>query len=99
MKNSILLFCLIFLFNSCEKDKASGSLTVSGYLTNGTSPVKNAKVDLDDLVQYKATSNSEGYFEINNVPEGDYKLNYGIGSENEGFSKISERFEQMVTCF
>ncbi len=91
MKKLILLFFMVLFICSCEKEKASGTLTVSGYLTNGTRPVAKAKVNLDDLIQYSATSNSEGFFEIKDVPEGEYQLNYSVGSESESFSKNSDK--------
>jgi len=91
MKNLLLLCFLVMFICGCEKEKDTGALTVSGYLTNGTGPVVKAKVNLDDLVQYSTTSNSEGFFEISNVPEGEYQLNFSVGSESESFSKNSEK--------
>lgn len=91
MKNLVLFSFLVLLLLACEKDKASGALTVSGFLTNGEKPVVNAKVNLDDLIQYSASSDAEGFFEIKNVPEGEYQLNYSIGSESESFSRSSNK--------
>ncbi len=97
MKKSLLLFFgLAFLVLSCNKEKESSietALTVSGYLNNGKSPVANAIIDIDDLVQYQVASNTEGFFEIKNVTSGSHKLNYKVGSDEGSFSKITETIE------
>lgn len=76
-----------------EKEITTGTLTVSGLLTNGTAPVANATVDIDDLVQYKVRSDVNGFFEIKNVSSGKHTLNYEVSSDTGAFSKVSDTLE------
>ncbi len=92
-KLSLLIFAISLTCCDSEKEVATGTLTVSGVLTNGTVPVANATVDIDDLVQYQVRSDVNGFFEIENVSSGSHTLNYEISSDNGAFSKVTDPLE------
>jgi hypothetical protein len=88
MKKLLFLLVVISLFASCNKDKlVTGELTVSGYLTNVNTPVANAEVDINDLVKFRVKSDTNGFFEIINIPSGTHELNYQVASNQAAFRK------------
>jgi len=82
-----ILFSLAILIG-CQKDEEKTDFKVSGILKSDGKPLANATVDIDGLEQYKTTSNSEGYFVIENVPAGSHSLNTKkSGSDNSFIQK------------
>ena len=82
-----ILFSLTILIG-CQKDVEKTNFKVSGILKSDGKPLANATVDIDGLEQYKTTSNSEGYFVIENVPAGGHSLNTKkSGSDNSFVQK------------
>jgi len=65
---SILISCKE---NSTESEKFH---KVSGTVIYNNVPMENATISLDRMINFTTTSNSSGYFEINNVPEDNYTL-------------------------
>lgn len=83
MRTILLIFFLCLMLIGCNRDDdADSNYTVSGYCTSNGLPVENVKVDLDGLVQYQTFSNSEGYFEINNVSGGLHDLKATKSKDN-----------------
>jgi hypothetical protein len=62
------------LFAGCQKEEKSTIFSVSGYLKMNDMPVSGATLIIDELEQYKATSDANGYFHIDNVSQGIHKL-------------------------
>jgi hypothetical protein len=100
MKKLFIVLNILLFITGCTEDKPIfGDLKVSGYLSNGTGPVANAVVDLNDLVQFRVSSDNEGFFEINNVPSGAHKLNYQVNLESGSFSKVTEDIQLTSDLF
>jgi len=90
--NIIVLLSVSIIFVSCSEsstDSNSGQLySVSGYVYMKSEPVNNATISIDDKTNYTTTSNSDGYFEIKDVPEGEHVLSImKEANNNEGFSE------------
>ncbi|WP_149273767.1 fibronectin type III domain-containing protein [Pareuzebyella sediminis] len=91
MKKMLFLLFVFSLTINCTMEEAENEqYSVSGLLTNGIFPVTDATVDIDNLVQYRVKSDADGFFKIDNIPEGTHELNYGITIENGSFSTMSE---------
>jgi len=83
MKTSIISFIVVLslLMSGCKKETDTDpgdnktDFTVSGILKTNGKPIENAIVDIDGLEQYKVTTNSEGYFLIEDVFAGNHTLN------------------------
>ncbi len=84
----LIIFSLIFLIG-CQKDEEKTDFKVSGILKSDGKPLANATVDIDGLEQYKTITNSEGYFLIENVPEGSHSLNTKKKSSDNSFIQKS----------
>ncbi len=94
--NARTYFLILFLFSllvfGCRKDDNKDSnYDVSGYLYTNGQPIANASVNLDDMVQFQATSGSDGYFEIKDVSEGDHNLKTAKTYDDGSF--ITRSFE------
>jgi len=76
MQKIITSLIIVFLFVCCNKDSTSSGrkYTVSGYVFYINSPMENATVSIDNKANFTSYSNNIGYFEIKNVPEGEYVL-------------------------
>ena len=96
MKNVLPLLLLLafttFLFASCKKEGIGGKSSVSGYVKHHGLAISNAVVYIKygatefpgtDISKYddRATSNSEAFFEIENLRRGNYYL-YSVGFDN-----------------
>jgi len=71
----IILFSLIV--TSCKNDSTEPEhnyYKVSGTVISGGIPIVNATISLDKRANLSTQSNSSGYFEISNVPKGNYTL-------------------------
>ena len=77
LKIFILLLLSVILASACKKDKEENNdlFTISGYILSDGEPMGDAEVNVDMLEQYKATTNDEGYFSIDNVSPGKHTLN------------------------
>jgi hypothetical protein len=73
----ILLLVSMILATACKKDKEEEDTLyrISGYLLSDGEPMGNAQVNIDQLEQYKTTTNDEGYFSITDVSPGEHTLN------------------------
>jgi hypothetical protein len=78
MKPSNLFFFLsllsILIFGCNNDENNDSTFDVSGYLYTKGQPIANAGINLDDMVQYQAVSDNDGYFEIKNVSKGSHNL-------------------------
>jgi hypothetical protein len=92
-KLTILCFLIPFiLMTGCNKEEeipGSATYDISGKLYMNTLPVKNVKLNIDDLEQYKTTTDDEGRFLIENVSAGDHKLNAVFNDNDQSFSQRS----------
>ncbi|RKY94985.1 MAG: hypothetical protein DRQ01_01005 [Ignavibacteriae bacterium] len=92
MKNNILnlivLLSVSIIFVSCTEsltDSTTGQLySVSGYVYMKSEPVNDATINIDGKINYPTTSNSDGYFEIKDVPEGEHVLSVMKDANNNG---------------
>lgn len=77
-RNIVYVGCLVFLLIFCSRSdsptEASKEFVVSGYIKIHTTPVADAPVQIDQVLNWKATTNAEGYFEIKNVTDGQHIL-------------------------
>ena len=93
MKKSILLLILLYTVFSfgCKEDEElqQSKHSVSGVLLIGTTPVKDAEVDIDGFEQYKTRTDENGRFLIENVSTGICKLNASYRCDDESFAKRS----------
>ncbi len=92
MKNNILNIIVLLIVSliviSCNEsstDSTTGQLySVSGYVYMKSEPVNDATISIDDKTNYTTTSNSDGYFEIKDVPEGEHVLSVIKDANNNG---------------
>ncbi len=89
-----IFFSLIILIG-CQKDEEKNGFNVSGTLQSNGKPLGNVSVNIDGLEQYKTTSNSEGYFIIENVPTGSHSLNTNKSGLDNSF--IRKSFDVEIT--
>ena len=83
-----ILAILIFLLG-CQEEELKTDFNVSGYLKSDGKPLVNASVDIDGLEQYKTSTNTDGYFIIENIPAGTYSLNTKMSSNNKSYIQRS----------
>ena len=69
MKQLFTLLCAMFLINTAAQNSVSGKITDAG----NQQPLEQVSVYFPELGQ-GAVTNSEGEFQINNLPTGSYKL-------------------------
>lgn len=95
MKNYFLtsILCFLVILIGCKKDEEINDYKISGILKTNGEPLENVTVDIDGLEQYKTTTNSEGYFVIDNVSEGSHSLNAKKKSTDNSFIKKSYDIE------
>jgi hypothetical protein len=84
---------VFFILIGCQKDDTKSDYEVSGILKSAGKPLDNASVDIDGLEQYKTTTNSEGYFLIENVPAGNHSLNTKKNGTDNSFIQKSYDIE------
>jgi len=78
-----LLFAVVFIpFISYSQN------TVKGKITDGSSPIEFASVNLEGT-KYYATTNQKGNFEITQIPDGEYKLTVSM----LGYETVSKRIK------
>jgi len=70
--NLLIILATILFLISCEKNT---NYSIEGILLSDGIPLKNAIVDIDGLEQYKTSTNSDGYFTIQDVSKGTHSLN------------------------
>ncbi len=75
---SLNLFLLFFLFLlACSKsttDANKNGYTISGTITNKFGPVENAKVSIDESLNWTEYTDQSGHFEIDGVEKGKHTL-------------------------
>ena len=90
MKRFIIFLIIICTIISCQETPTENNdslYMVSGYVYSGSNPVQNAKVSIDNAVNYSSESNSEGFFTINDVPKGEHTLAIKKTTNNNSFSE------------
>jgi len=95
MKYKFILAVLISLFLQigCNKEPfitESGLYSVSGKIYNSKGSVQNAKITIDNSVNWTAYTSEEGSFMIENVPEGTHKIEIEKENPDKSFSEKSE---------
>lgn len=103
MKTKIAIIILIFVISfACTKigTEADGNLTVSGTVFYNSEPITNATVRLSNINRYETTliTNEDGYFEFQNVPNGEYELRYTKTFENGCFVERSDEINVVENC-
>lgn len=95
MRNYYLTLLVFFfaILVGCQKDEEKIDFKVSGILKSDGKPLENASINIDGLEQYKTTSNSEGYFVIENIPKGRHTLNTNKSSTDNSFINKSYDIE------
>ncbi|MCF6268287.1 MAG: carbohydrate binding domain-containing protein [Melioribacteraceae bacterium] len=71
---SALMLLLTFCTKSENPTETSTDSSVKGFLKIQNQPLTNAEVQIDDVLNWKTTTNEEGYFEIKNVTKGEHFL-------------------------
>jgi len=79
----IAFFILIFLMTSCDSGEFNNYGNLQGQVTSEGELLSEVKIELEDKT---AQSCEEGYWEFENIPEGEYK----ITAEKEGYYKYTE---------
>lgn len=90
--NVIILLSTPIIFLTCTESSTDSNVhplySVSGYVYMQGEPIKDALISIDDLTNYSTTSNTDGYFELRDVQEGEHNLSVKINSDNnDGFSE------------
>lgn len=95
MKANLYLIILSMLLFQCTKEEITDktSFKVAGYIYSAGKPVANASVELDSTNLYQTQTDDEGYFEIENVPTGDYMLKAHKYEPDGSFSEIESEVE------
>lgn len=91
-RQSLPLILILLLLIHCNKENTKPektSFTLSGVLVYKGNPLMDASVILDENIVYQATTNAEGYFEINDIPEGIYTLKARKTFENGSFTELT----------
>lgn len=93
MKKLVYLFvlCCFLLIGSCNKEDSpeSSVFNISGRLLVNSIPTKNVTVNIDELEQYKATTDEKGHFVIENVTKGEHILNASSNEDDQSFTQRS----------
>ncbi len=92
MKNIVLLVCIFISFNSLAQQKG----IVYGRITSDLEPVEEANIILLNS-KIVATSDSLGYFKIENLSEGNYKLQVSAMGFESVRKTISIKDNQQLT--
>jgi hypothetical protein len=77
---TVLIVVIIITFQACKSSQAPvapepvGDLKVKGKVSLNGEPVQGALVAIDDVVNWKTTSGSDGSFEINGVSNGSHTI-------------------------
>lgn len=73
---SIIPFLLIILFVciACSSDDSGGNFTISGFVTYDDVAADQVEVSVDDKFNLTTTTNSDGYFQITGVSQGEHIL-------------------------
>jgi len=84
-KNSIwgiVFFLIASCTNPDNPTDISGESLVKGFLMIQNKPVADASVQIDDVLNWKATTDTEGFFEIKNVTTGQHVIKSFKNIEN-----------------
>ena len=86
-----ILPCIYFLI-SCNEEVSNpdSKYTVSGKAIYNNSPLGGAGVSLNKTLNYSTTTDSEGNFEITEVPAGNYNLTISKNFVDGNFTEINE---------
>ena len=93
--NSAGLIILIIVLTACKEKITETSVlySVSGTIKQGNMPLENARVAIDQKLNFTAYTDEYGNFMITGVPEGNHSLtvikNYDDGSFSEKSAEIS----------
>ena len=77
-----LLLLVAFCTNSDNPIETKTDLLVRGILKIQDSPIIGAEVQIDDVLNWKTTTDEEGYFEIKNVTKGEHVLQSSSTNDN-----------------
>lgn len=89
--NIVIFAFFISLLISCKNNSTELEKfhKISGTVIYNNSPMDNAKISLDRIINFTTTSDSSGYFEINNVPEGNYTFYVEKTFSNGSFTELN----------
>ena len=73
-KISIILFAFYMNFHCINPESPQEDTIVHGVLTFQNQPLSNANVQIDEVLNWKTTTDENGYFEIKYVTEGEHLL-------------------------
>ncbi len=85
-----LVFLLFILACSEKSTNPNGTYTVSGKVTNSKGSVANAKVSIDNAINWKTTTDSNGLFEIKGISRGKHFMKYGYTNTDNSYIEIEE---------
>ncbi len=90
LSTAVILLVISFLISCNDNPSESEKVyKVSGTLIHNNKPIENVNISLNRLANLTTTSNSHGYFEMENVPEGTYKLYAEKGFSDGSFTEIN----------
>jgi len=81
----ILVGIIIIGCSNESTDPNNGLYSISGIISNSYGPVSNAKVTVDNKVNWETTTSSNGEFSISNVSSGDHTLFVKKEGQDENF--------------
>ncbi len=88
MKYFLILILVGIIIIGCSNestDPNDGLYSISGKISNSFGPVSNAKVTVDNKVNWETTTTSTGEFSISNVSSGDHTLFVKKEGQDENF--------------
>lgn len=88
-----LLFSTILLIVSCSTPTDSGSLTLEGTLTVQGEPLGDALVQIDDNLNWRTTSDADGYFNIRGISKGEHTFRASKIEANDQLVGIESQLE------
>lgn len=88
-RNLVLIAISIIILSSCNMNSTEPKklYEVSGIIYYNNLPIENATVSIDEKLNWSATTNSDGQFQINGVSEGNHTLKTACVLENGSFSE------------
>jgi len=87
---TLSILCIFILGCTNETtDPNNGLYSISGKVSNSSGPVSNAKVTVDNKVNWETTTSSTGEFSISNVSSGNHTLYIEKNGQDDDFVEMN----------
>ena len=84
----IIFFFIIISCSTSSSPTESGSFILEGILSVQGEPLQNASVQVDDKLNWKTTTGTDGYFKISGLTEGEHTFTASKKESNEQLVSI-----------